>query len=273
MRNPDPARISAPLWWLVEQCTAATSTPFAAEYGGTWARNPDGGSHADAAWLKRTRPNDYSLRGPKQQNGPQDYGRAFDWTFPSAQRGDWSEIGLYSRRVERAWELKDPRMFGVFEVLCQTPEDRQPEGFVFYPEKRFRVPDSSHEWHMHLGLLTMYINDWTAVRALWSVLSGQSLVDWQRQETVAKGVRRTMWVLQLNQPNGKGGTDSSWWKTSTLHCDQLMRWEHVLSHCKLYGQATPYDHQFSDLAEFVAHVGVDVTPDPDGVNIHEGADQ
>lgn len=81
---------------------------------------------------------------------------------------------------------------------------------------------------------------------------------------------KRMIVIQLNQPNGKGGVDSSWWKTDTLHCDQIMTWERVGWHCKLYGQATPYDHQFSDLAEFVARVGVDVTPDPAGVNIHEG---
>jgi N-acetyl-anhydromuramyl-L-alanine amidase AmpD len=84
---------------------------------------------------------------------------------------------------------------------------------------------------------------------------------------------KRMWVLQLNQPNGKGGTDSSWWKSDTLHCDQLMTWPRVLSHCKLYGQATPYDWQFSDLDEFVAHVGVDVTPDPAGVNIHADDDK
>lgn len=198
--NPNPARISAPLWWLVCTATDDTPTAFAAEQGGTWAQQP--GSHSDAAWLKANRPNDYSLRGAKQQNGPQQYGRAWDWTFPSAQRGDWSEIGVYSLRVKKAWETNDPRMFGVFEILCQTPEDKQPEGYVFYPDKLFRVPDSSHEWHMHLGILTQYINDQAAMEALWSVLSGESLAAWRaRTATTSQGDDDMIRVLAVTDPS------------------------------------------------------------------------
>jgi hypothetical protein len=175
--NPNPQRISAPLWSLVQRCTDLTGTSFSAEYGGTWLRKP--GSHADTAWLKANYPNDYSLKGSKQNitTGPLSaYGRAFDWTFPSAQAGDWSEIGVYSNRVKNAWNSNDPRMYGVFEILCQTPEDKQPEGYVWYPEKKFRVPDSSHEWHMHIGILTQYINDQAAMDALFSVLVGASSI-------------------------------------------------------------------------------------------------
>lgn len=178
--NPNPTRISNPLWYLVCACTDDTPTSFVDEYGGTFLRKP--GSHADTAWLKVNYPNDYSLKGAKQNitTGPLSaFTRAFDWTFPSAQRGDWSQIGVYSLRVKEAWESNDPRMYGVFEILCQTPEDKQPEGYVFYPERRFRVPDSTHEWHLHIGILTQFINDQAAMEALWSVLSGQSLATWR----------------------------------------------------------------------------------------------
>lgn len=172
--NPNPTRISAPLWGLITKCTDLTATAFDAEHGGAWMRKP--GSHADTEWLVKNYPNDYSLKGSKQKitTGPlSKFGRAWDWTFPSAQRGDWSEIGIYSNRVKKAWESGDPRMFGVFEVLCQTPEDRQPEGYVWYPEKKFRVPDSSHEWHMHIGILTQHINDQAAMDGLFDVLAGK----------------------------------------------------------------------------------------------------
>ncbi len=109
-------------------------------------------------------------------------------------------------------------------------------------------PGAGFPWDYFLGLVREHLNQ------------GSSDQD--------QGGKR-MFVLQLNQVVD-GRTESSWWKTDTLHCDQLMTWPRVLWHCQAYGQATPYDHQFDDLAEFVARVGVDVTPDPVGVNIAPG---
>jgi len=157
-----------------------TATPTSQEQAGVWARQP--GSHADAAWLLTNRPNDYSLRGTKQRvftANQGKYGRAWDWTFPSAQRGDWSEIGVYSERIRVAWETDDPRTYPLFEVLCQTPEDAEPEGYVFYPDKRFRVPDATHKWHLHNGILTQHIDDPAAFEALYSLYSGEPLAAWR----------------------------------------------------------------------------------------------
>lgn len=180
--NPNPTRISEPMWWYVNACAGLTPTSFARENGGIWYRK--GGSHSDTKWLKVNRPNDYSLRGAKQAiyDWRGNFGRAWDWTFPSAQAGNWSEIGVYSRRFETAWRTNDPRKYMLFEVLCQTPEDKQPEGFVFYPTKGFRVPDSTHEWHIHLGVLTEFIDSWTAFEDLLSLTSGESLQAWYRRK-------------------------------------------------------------------------------------------
>ena len=88
-----------------------------------------------------------------------------------------------------------------------------------------------------------------------------------------------MQVLQLNQPNGKGGTDSSWWATDTLRAKQITYWEGfggVLWHCQMFGQETPYDHQCSNLDQFWAGAGrqdVRVDPDPSGVNIAPEGEQ
>lgn len=198
--NPNPTRISGPMWNHVLRCTDATGTAFNAEYGGTWLRKP--GSHADTEWLFSTRPNDYSLQGALQRivTGPlSKFTRAFDHTFPSAQRGDWSEIGEWSLNVRRAWETNDPRMYGVFEVLCQTPEDREPEGYVFYPSKKFRVPDSTHEWHRHEGFLTAYINDQHMFDSYWSALRGRPLDEWLRGEGALPGRENDMgnYMLQV----------------------------------------------------------------------------
>lgn len=206
--NPNPQRISGPLWWLVCKCTDATSTAFESEYGGTWMRKP--GSHADAGWLVANYPGDYSLQGSAQHitTGPLSaFGRAFDWTFPSAQGGDWSQIGTYSQRIANAWSSGDPRMYGVFEILCQTPEDSQPEGYVWYPQKKFRVPDDTHKWHMHMGILTQYINDQTAMEALWSVLSGQPLSSWQDGGDNEMDTTQAAQLANCDQANWLGGSD------------------------------------------------------------------
>lgn len=171
--NPNPLRISGPLWWLINALTDLTPTSFVDENGGVWVRQK--GSHADAGWLKVNYPNDYSLRGPLQQNGPQQYGRAWDWTFPSAQSGNYDAIVMYSARIKNAWNTNDPRAYPIFEVLCESDYDYDPEGYVFYPTHTFRVPDRSHKWHIHLGILTAFIDDMGAMDAIYSILSGESL--------------------------------------------------------------------------------------------------
>lgn len=175
--NPNPTRISGALWWLINALTDLTPTSFVDEQGGVWVRQP--GSHADAGWLKLNRPNDYSLRGPLQQNGPQGYGRAWDWTFPSAQAGNYGAIVQYSSRIRDAWNTDDPRTYPIFEVLCEADYDYDPEGYVFYPTHSFRVPDRSHKWHIHLGVLTAFIDDMEAMDAIYSIFSGESLSQYQ----------------------------------------------------------------------------------------------
>ncbi len=178
--NPNPTRISGALWWLINALTDLTPTSFVDEQGGVWVRQP--GSHADAGWLKVNRPNDYSLRGPLQQNGPQQYGRAWDWTFPSAQAGNYDAIVMYSARIKNAWNTNDPRTYGIFEMLCEADYDYDPEGYVFYPTHTFRVPDRSHKWHIHLGILTTFINDMDAMDAIYSIFVGETLTQYHNRK-------------------------------------------------------------------------------------------
>lgn len=203
--NPNPARISAPLWWFVEQCTALTPTAFSDEYGGTVNQN-ESGSHntRDGLLANPNWRNDYSIRDSLNKQGPGDKTAAFDWTFPSAQGGNYGPIVLYAARIKVAWEQKDPRTYALFEVLCEADFDYDPEGYVFYPSHIFRVPDRSHKWHIHFGFIRKYLNDQAAFEAIFSIIAGESLAAWQARSgqggssvPTAGGLSR-MFMIQVN---------------------------------------------------------------------------
>lgn len=178
MKNPDPTRISAPLWWFVEKCTSLTATAFSDEYGGTYT-NKAGSHNTRNNLIAQGKTNDYSIRDQLNKLGPGDKTAAFDWTFPSAQGGNYGPIVLYSARIKVAWEQKDPRTYALQEVLCEADYDYDPEGYVFYPSHYFRVPDRTHKWHMHFGIIRKFLDDWAAFDAIFSIISGETLAAWK----------------------------------------------------------------------------------------------
>ncbi len=190
------------MWWFIEACCSLTGTAFSAEYGGSYTDKP--GSHNTRDNLIRQgRTNDYSIRDTRNKRGPGDKTAAFDWTFPSAQGGNFGPISLYGARVAVAWANNDPRMYAVQEVLCQADLDRQPEGYVFYPSHIFRVPDETHEWHIHFGIIREFLNDQAAFEALFSVICGESLAAWQARtgkggSTSSPGGLVRMFMVQVN---------------------------------------------------------------------------
>ena len=168
--NPNPARITAAQWWFIEQLQALepTDTVFAGAWG-----NFKPGYHCDRntllanpAWR-----NDYSIRLPADKRGPGQYGAANDWTFKSAQRGDFTNISKYGGRIARAFALRDPRLSGWREVLIQADMDKPPEGFDFQTWTT-RVPDITHEWHGHFSELRENVESFDNKRAMLSVLRG-----------------------------------------------------------------------------------------------------
>lgn len=197
-----PSLVTDAMWWFVEQCLALTATPWSAEYGGTYADKPGFHNSRDRL-IQRGSTNDYSIRDPYNKQGPGWSGAGFDWTFPSAQRGDWSEIGVYSLRIKAAWDTNDPRAYMLHEVLCQTPEDKQPEGYVFYPAKVFRVPDPTHEWHIHFSFIRRYLEDRAAFEALYSLISGEPLAVWQAKNTPEEDMAT---LDNIDRANWAGGT-------------------------------------------------------------------
>ncbi len=80
--NPNPARITDAMWWLWEQLHALE--PRDGALGGIYANKP--GYHNTRNANKAT---NYSVRDAVDKRGPGDKAAAIDWTFRSAQRGDY----------------------------------------------------------------------------------------------------------------------------------------------------------------------------------------
>ncbi len=184
--NPNPAHITAGMWWFIEEWERMVP---ATVFAGAWGRAKPG-YHCDAYglwWHKDGNGNydwrdDYSLElGDDQVLGTplEQYGAGVDITFPDAQGGNYTQIRMYSDRVKAAWKGYDPRLKGWREVLCNcTDSDSAADGFDI-PGHYERTPDASHKWHIHFSCLRRYLDDMTVWQAMISILRGETLAQWQ----------------------------------------------------------------------------------------------
>jgi len=103
---------------------------------------------------------------------------AFDWTFPDAQAGRYASIARYmSRIVASGKDADDPRLNGWREFYGQADGDNAVEGW----DARYLVPvssDSSHLWHIHGSVSRKYAADINVMKALLSVIKGESVEEW-----------------------------------------------------------------------------------------------
>lgn len=167
--NPNPARISAEMWRFVQACLALDSNTVNA---GVWGDKP--GYHNTRNELIRDGfLMDYSIQLAADRRGPGDKGAAFDWTFRSAQGGNFALISKYVGRVAEAFKRRDPRLRGWREVLGQADLDTQPEAFDFVGWFT-RVPDNTHQWHVHFSILREHIADWRVYANMLSILAGKA---------------------------------------------------------------------------------------------------
>lgn len=122
------------------------------------------------------RPNDYSIRSADDKAGPSDKTAAFDWISESARlRGDHTIMYRYARRIQAAFNARDPRLKGWREWL--TYLDGKLIGYDFVGWYT-RVPDSSHGMHHHMSKLRRYVSDWRSYASMLSILAGESLATW-----------------------------------------------------------------------------------------------
>lgn len=144
------------------------------------------GYHAPRSWLLNNGYTaDYSVvQFAVDREGPGDQASAIDWTFPDAQAGDYRTIAKYSKRLLTAGMAGrdvDPRTIYMREFFGNADLDLEVEGWDF-AKNRASSSDISHRWHTHISVHRKYINDAKAMRAILSILSGQSVGAWKEAE-------------------------------------------------------------------------------------------
>lgn len=145
--------------------------------GGTLANKP-GYHNTRKRLLAQGRSADYSISQYQvDREGSGDLEAAFDWTFPSAQRGDFREIAKFSERflaAGRRGRVADPRTKYLREFYGNADLDREVEGWD-YAAHRAASSDDSHVWHLHGSVHRKYANDPVAMDAIASIAEGESV--------------------------------------------------------------------------------------------------
>lgn len=192
--NPNPNRITAGMWWFIEEWERMEP---ATVYAGSWG-NFKPGYHCDWNTIHANgwAANDYSVKLAEDQVGGTylaKFGCAVDITFPDAQSGDYTRIRKYSDRVKSAWAAFDPRLIGWREVLCNCSDnDSAADGFDI-PGHYERTPDDTHKWHKHYSILRKHVDEMERYQAMMSVLRGESLSQWLTGGGGDSDMRLFMW--------------------------------------------------------------------------------
>lgn len=182
------------MWWFIEELERMEGPDTA--FAGAWGRFKPG-YHCDAweLWNHTDKNgnhiwrNDYSLFLPDDKvlgTALEQFGAAVDWTFLSAQAGNFTNFRKYGSRIRAAWVAHDPRLRGWREVLCQGDGDNPADGYDFVSWTE-RTPDDTHRWHMHFSCLRKFLSTLRVYRAMISILKGETLAQWLAQDQVGGG--------------------------------------------------------------------------------------
>lgn len=168
--NPDPARITDEMWRLWEE-----RPNKAWKLGGIYANKP--AYHNSVFANQKNWPNNYSIQLPLDLvNVNRDKARAIDYTMTEAEM-----IKTTKRMRDSALNPADDRLAAVKEFYGTL------DGKIVYGLSKDNVDgpwerssaDSSHIWHEHISIFTAFVNKWTMLEPILSVLSGESLLDWR----------------------------------------------------------------------------------------------
>lgn len=180
--NPNPSRMTNALWWLV--CMREALEPSDTENGGTYADKP--GYHNAGENLPNhgegSNNTDHSIRQAPDRRGPWWWTKtsAHDWTFRSAQSGNYTNITKYTKRLINS--MKDPndlRPDNVYAyTLGQIDSDRVVEGYNEYDDGPETSDDTSHNWHRHDSFRRDIIGDFGAMWAALTIDMGWTYADW-----------------------------------------------------------------------------------------------
>lgn len=180
--NPNPSSITDAVWWMWERCLELE--PSVSELGGILAWKS--GFHSTGEYNVNNYPDNYSIRDEPNKTGPWwfKFASALDWTFRNAQSGDYSTISRYtSRLISSGKDSNDPRLDMVlYELFGQADWDSGVEGWNEYRDES-ASSDSSHLWHIHFSFLRSKCGDMWSMWALYTVLLGWSVAQWQASLT------------------------------------------------------------------------------------------
>ncbi len=195
--NPNPNRITDALWWF--WLRLAELEPHS-QLSGIYAFKK--GYHSSRTDNQRNWPNNYSIRETEDLDGPADKAAALDWTFPNAQRGDYSTIAVYTKRlISSGKDRDDPRLDGLREVYGQADSDAYVEGW----DCRHLIDstaDAAHRWHSHFPFDRNKVTMLEVMDAVLSVLKGEPLTQW-RERTSAPPAPDPAPMLTGNPPGSR----------------------------------------------------------------------
>jgi hypothetical protein len=188
--NPNPAYMTDALWWLV--CMRESLEPSDSENGGTYADKP--GYHNRGSNLpdhgEGNPKTDHSIRRAPDRAGPwwKSKCSAHDWTFKSAQSGNYANIIKYTKRLVDAMRSPtDLRPDDVYAyTLGQLDGDPIVEGYNEYTNGNETSADKSHLWHRHDSFRRNIIGDFYAMWKALTIDMGWSYAEWQRSVTPQK---------------------------------------------------------------------------------------
>lgn len=185
--NPNPALITDAEWWLWLRLKEIEPSTL---LGGIYANKS--GFHNTGNANETNWPGNYSIRDAPNRRGPwwKTKSSALDWTFPNAQRGDYSTIDKYtSRLMVSARNDADARLdLILYEFFGQDDADRVVEGWNEYRDET-ATSDSSHLWHIHISFLRDRCGDFWSMWALFTVLMGWSVAQWEATLPIPPTVR------------------------------------------------------------------------------------
>jgi len=172
MNNPDPARITDPMWKLW------TDRPMrSAKLSGIYANKK--GYHNTVIANEGHWPTNYSIRFPLDLvKINRDKARALDQTMTTAEMIRWTSL-----MRESAMNPADNRLAAVREFYG-TLDGKTVFGLIKDDADgpwRHATADLTHLWHGHIGIFTVYVNNWKMLSPILSVEAGESLTEWKVQ--------------------------------------------------------------------------------------------
>lgn len=210
MSNPNPTRISDPIWGLW--------TDFL-------AYNPDaklGGIYADKAGYHNYRnnlpSNDYSVEEVANDRlGPGDKASAIDITLSAG------DMVKFSTRLANACKSRDPRLFiggePVIREFIGTLDNKNVYCYMLTGGKAQGVPtdagvdwgrDTSHLWHVHISFIRKFINSELAMSGILSILKGEAYEDWEGNMPTANEIAKAVWDYRISQDAKFYAPASAW---------------------------------------------------------------